>query len=426
MNDFTKLTPLAAVQWFEQHRTTLGVTDAALTIEKLLALGISDTDLILEFGRTAVLDDLDTVPGLEPTVDNLRLLLAVGPDVMRGDPDNAGEWQALAQKYSEPGEDPYDVLAAFLEAGRGPSYARQVLDLVERTNSDTTNQKPRGYWEVSDFDLTQPYALLADMAAGGFTEPERRAWAAAGFELADAIKLSGEGLSLDRIAILKHHGVPREEWTGYVRIPLDWIDNSRSTFIPVNLPDGVTLDLLALLASNGWQRHRIVPPGRGTRHYPHVWQAYYAGQPVTLTEPQIGRLLAADLTSHTITNYYLEARKGAARSEYKDEPGPLLNTVTGRIAPDTLDEFITEAILCAEAKVRPSHLSTYRWVGCKTLAECREAAKAGITEVRAKQLRSTYGRKVGWSGSTVRRIDTLKDLLEIDRKDREPTQAVTM
>lgn len=420
MTNFLTMDPYAAVRWFDENRTKLGLTEALDNLGKLIELKITDTELMLEFADSTVLDDLAAVPGLEPTVGNLRKLAVIGPDVMRTDPENVDEWISLATRFADEGDDPIDVLMPYLEAGRGTSFARQMLDLFERTKARTGIFN--SHLDASDLDLTQPYATLADMVEAGVTEATRKQWAAAGFDLADLIKLTGEGLDLPKIAVLKHHGIPRERWTDYVRIPIDWLATSTShglnrETIARDLPDGIGLDLLAELAAKGWQRHRIeVSSGRYGRFHPQVWEVYFADQTVALDAAQIRRLLDAKLTSHDVTGYYVEARTGAAsQSQYKDQPDPLL------IKPpqiEQLDEFLTTVLNLAAAKVRKSHLATYRWVGCRTFEQILEAAAAGISETRAKQLRATYGRKVGWSGSKVRRIDTLQSLLEHDQEDR--------
>lgn len=408
MSDFLKMDPLAAVKWYANARGHFFGVDE---IESLLAIGITDTDQLVEFGEGRVLDDLKNVPDMDPTPKNLRNLLLVGPDVMREDPDNVDDWAGLVG-HPQVQSDPAETFGLFILAKRGPTFARQVLDLAERADK---------YLDIGDLDLTLPYSEIADMVENGITASTRKLWDEAGFDLADAIALLTSGLDLARITILKHHGVPRDQWATYVPIPMDWLDESygRSGSRPRELPDGYDLDLLLTLAAKGWKRQRIEPGARRSNVYPNVWQVYVNDQIQTLTPEQIQRVMAAGMNSQTVTKYYMESRSGGGNNK---APMPLLPAT--KMTPD-LDTLLGQWITLAEAGVRPSHLSEYRWAGCGSYQDILDAVAAGITTKRAKELREKHGRKTGYQVNDTKRIYTLTSLLTYHRGDEENDSSTT-
>src|SRR3954451_4179831 len=158
MTDLTTMPPLDAIEWYEKHRdAVMWDTD---DLRWVVGAGITDTTAIIQ-----ILDgDLNSKAlrdGRIPlTVDNVRLLGKVGERVMLEDPDNASEW------YTVLGEDrERDDAEAFLDAGRGPTFARDILAALDR-------QDMYGVMAVDKFDLSRPKAVLISMIDAELTEHE--------------------------------------------------------------------------------------------------------------------------------------------------------------------------------------------------------------------------------------------------------------
>jgi hypothetical protein len=401
------MTPLDAVKWYDKHR---GYNLDADTIERFLKLHITDTDQMVELGKSGVLDDLEAAPGLDPTPDNLRKLAVVGPDVMLKDPENVDDWIAIAQ-HSESASDAAETIGAFMEAGRGPSFARQVLDLVERTNENWQSSERRRLWSVNDLDISLPYTEIVDMIEAGLDAAERKQWAEAGFEMADAIKLRGEGLDLFRIGNLEKLGVARDDWARYVTIPENW-------FRYEDVPAGFTPHALVTLAEAGWQKSRIKPQGYHSHINLAPWEIYANGGTHALTIEQALRLYHAGLTNEDATKYFMESRVGDGD---KSSPGALLPYRSDL----DVDALIGEWMNFRLAGVKPNHLSDYRWAGCTSYQQILDAAALGITGARAKALRNKYGRKTGGRRTDSLRIDRYDQLVQFHQQATEDEAGVT-
>lgn len=414
MNDFTTLTPLDAVVWYVENSDRHLDVDALRT---LLGYGITDTAAIIEVASTSALDDLEKVPGLEPTLANLRLLAQVGPDVLAKDPENVSDWQALL-KHPQIDRGDFETLAPFIASGRGPTFARQMLDLFER-NADK-------FPDADNYDLTRPYAELADMVDNDIKGHELDRWKAEGFELADVIALQNSDINLERVKIMRHHGVPREQWATYALIPFDWLSEHRFNSEPGDLPEGIDLDLLLTMVAKGWGHKHIDVGGKRGRGRFHLrpWQVFAGDRDVTnLARHQVERMIAAGMTNGTASSYFAESRAGAGGDPRKTPP-PLLVHKRDVELP-SLDEMIGWWIKLADAGIRPSHLSEYRWVGCTTYQQILDAKAAGITPKRAKELRDQHGVKTGYQVSDTKRIAAYATLLTYHQADEENNSAAT-
>lgn len=418
MNDFTKLTPFDAVAWYAENSDHHLDVD---TLRTLLGHGITGTDEIVEIARTTALDDLEKVPGLKPTLANLRLLAQVGPDVMAQDPENVSDWLGLVD-HPQVKDEGFEALGPFIASGRGPAFARQVLDLFER-HPDQVHDAD------GDYDLTRPYAELVDMVENNLKLVELNRWKADGFDLADAILLRAHGLDLERIAFLRERGVPRENWATYAAIPSDWF-KERYGASAVELPDGVDVDLLLTMTVKGWGMKYFElggRRGRGGRHWVYPWQVLGRLGAENLDREQIETLIEGGLTNLVASSYFVESRAGASADRHKTPP-PLIvysREASHELEGPTTDSLIQWWIKLANAGVRPSHLSEYRWVGCTTYQQILDAKAAGITPKRAKELRELHGVKTGYQVSDAKRIASLATLLAYHQADEENNSAAT-
>jgi hypothetical protein len=395
VTDLTKMSPLEAMEWYDGSRLDFG------EIKVLVGRGIVDTEAVTKILKSDLnIDDLVEVPDLEPTDENLRLLGTVGPEIMNNDRENAQDWAKLIEDY-----DLDEDVEEFRTAGRSPSFARKVMELINRTGNR--------YTSLSDYDLTRPYIEIAARVESGLTATAMKTWESLGIDLPTALKYEADGLNADTAERLLHkHGIERKDWYTYKDMPSLWIGTSRGEASDRPMPkDWATIDDLLDLYKRGY-----------TEGMP--WAAklpsekYYSSMKFTLEQ---ARMLAdAGMTSEEIARMW-DAGSTSGRRTVENAPPQLLPYSTG-VNAALSDETIAELIAVRKAGVRASHLQDYRWSGCHTLSEILRAVAAGINPARVKMLRAKYGYQKRWA-TDPKRIMDFDGLLTVHAKYEDDLKA---
>lgn len=380
---FSKMSPIEAIEWFEDSGLN------AWEIRVLSERGIDDTDRITKVLKSDLdIEELVAVPDLEPTDANLALLATAGSEIMLNDRENAIEWAKLVTDFDLEAD-----VAIFRQAGRSPSFARKVLELF-------TQEDSYGASDIGSYDMTRPYAEIADRRTGGLTSREMEIWEALGVDLSAALQYQADGLSArEAEALVKNWDVDRRDWMRYKDLPQAWLGKVRDTFTDRKMPEGwATLDELLDLYQRGYTE--------GTPWSAQLPdQKYYAFMRVSLTQ---ARMLAdAGMKAEMIARMWA-AGTTSGRRTVENSPPRMLPYLTNN--SDSLsDATMADMIAVYKAGVRASHLSDYRWGGCHTLQEILMAVADGINPARVKELRKRYGKQK--YTSTPQRISDFKALV---------------
>lgn len=385
MTDLTKMGPMEAIEWYDGSKFDFW------DVKTLVERGIVDTKMITKILRSDLdIDQLVAVPDLEPTDENLELLVKVGSEIMLNDRENAQDWAKLIDDF-----DLDEDVVVFREAGRSPSFARKVLDLFARQD--------RYMSSLADYDMTRSYAEIASRVESGLTMEALRRWEGLGVDLEAALKYEADGLTSWAAELLRaKYGIERLDWLRYKDLPVGWLGRGSGTVIERPMPEGwATIDDLLDLYQRGY-----------TKGMP--WAAkmpsdrYYATMSFSLDQ---ARLLAnAGLTTEDMARMW-DGGSTSGRRAVDNAPPQLLPYNTGN-KQDLDHETIVDLIAVRAAGVRASHLQDYRWSGCHSLKDILKAVAAGINPARVKLLRAKYGYQKRWA-TDPKRIMDLDGLLRV-------------
>jgi hypothetical protein len=277
------------------------------------------------------------------------------------------------------------IIRQFLDAGRGPSYAREMIDraLASRVAPDMFGYSAR---------ITPP--LFTELVEAGIrTADTLWAFEQAGCTIPEAIAMATDGIDGGAAWAAAISGIPRNEWFARLRgLPSSWfkIDSGhggteKNTLENGILGEGFTWEDVAELHANGW----------GKEFSPYGISYEFRG-----TQPDFFRR-ASRVTTIKELKAYREALESGSGNERCGMP-PL---TFGRTWDQTLD-------LVAQLKgagVAPSGLGPYRAAGCRTVDEVLEAVRLGITAPIAKQLVKSHGIQADkWSP---KRIGSFRNLV---------------
>lgn len=408
--DLREMSALDLLRWLRDHRIRDGREALADSdVLSFAAVGVYDSEVMLRhrdaIARLYELTDFGRVEVTPPLTEaDLSLLAAVGARVFRDDRDNAEDWLSVARviednrdAWSERGtaafrwykRPAHEAIEEFIEAGRGPTYARELLAAAARLSMppDLYNVHDRQNGLVKGYDLDVP--AYVDLVTAGVTNREQLdAYLDSGLALSDAVRYASERVPPGAVVLAVRDGVPRDEWVDrYAGIRGDWVPVDREAGYTDGragsprkdgaLAKGYTLADLKMLADAGWADSVTVYDLAQLR-----WGAgRRSGGTCNLTPGMARRLAAAGLTPDDAERM-LTAMSSGGRG-YGDMP-PLTNRYK---AGDELDM----AIRLHEAGVRASHLTDFRAIGCRTFEDIFRAVREGIDGRRARYLRDTYG-----------------------------------
>lgn len=388
MTDLTKLSAIAAIEWFEASKLDAG------EIKVLVQRGVVDTERIAKILHTDLdVEELEAVPDLEPTDENLELLLTVGSEIMLNDRENAQDWAKVIEDF---GID--EDVQHFRTAGRSPSFARKVLELFNREEAR---------YEFDSYDLTLPYAEIADRLASGLTEHVLGRWAQLDVDVAAAQIYETDGLSADDAFRLRENfGVQRADWLRFKELPGQWLGHGAGTHVGFPMPvNWATIDDLLDLFRRGYTK--------GT-----PWAAklpdsgWYGGMSFSLDQARA--LADAKLTTEDIARMWA-AGSTSGRRRIENEPPALLPYRVASNQAGLDDATIADLIELHKLGIRSSHLNDYRWSGAHSLASIKQAVAEGINPARVKELRNNFG-WAKWTGQP-KRIHDMIALFAIHNKN---------
>ena len=423
MNDLLDMPAVDVVDWM--YRT--GHVVAA--VHAFVAHGITDTVVIdCCIGYHEVLAALpDGVP-VEPS--DLYLLGLIGADAWHDDPENRGDWAAVAAALEELAASlmtrdtrwhlheistPQEVIAALLAAGRGPTYAQQMIKIADRRAAQV---------DLFGFELSP--ADFDDLLGAGVYWPEDlAAYKSVGLTLSEAVEFASDGICPAAIMQAIREDVHKSAWREtLVGLPRSWFRQAgggwRSDgrfaeweyFILANSGmkyGGIfTLADLRYLADRGWDDSCPL-------------SMYGIGSSQLKLDPETSKF-AADLG----LNWRLVEEWGKALSQGKHPQhssdttaAPIIGYGGGKAWGLAIDH-LTGIAAMIEAGVKPSQVRVYRSAGCRTIDDIVSAARRGISAKVARDLTRKYGRKPS-THREVYVIDSFRQLVVAADKDLETT-----
>lgn len=351
----------------------LGLPDPLAVTTELS--GTPTGDELVTFA-TAHPDPWDQDP--DALLEGLRF---AGAQVLLEEPDNTEAWVVVGHLAADvsgvvaadPGAwrrwdlTPVEAVAAFRRAGRGPTYAMDML----RTAADLKTAPDRfGYG-----DHITPTTFAELVRAGVRSQEDLQVYLEAGADLPAAVALAQARVPAAAARYAAEQQVPAGQWAQLLAgMPDAWFptDDRNGMFV-----HGFTLDELRLLVDAGWSA--LTPwqvsagvhlaPRRRTRGLGRQWV-----------------LAAAQVCSlDDLRRWWVALTSGNAHSRADQALPPLLPHY-----PDP-DEVLEAIRALTGAGLRPSHLNAMRAAGCRTVQHVLTAAEAGITGKRAKQLVELHG-----------------------------------
>lgn len=399
--NLTTCTGVEALRWVDKSPVDL---DDALT---LIGKGVVDTDEIEKMAKHVW--EIDDLPdGVPLTSETLRLVSLVGKDVYAADPENVEEWAALAERCSEYLHDPADVFRAFVEAGRGPTYARQIIDVVLKRYEENKAVVDPAEYGFADEITPAVFADLADADIANGTLDDYRAL---GLSIEQAIAAKHDGLWPQHVQRAQATGLARDDWKAtYSGIPTEWL---------ALLDEGWAIDDLRYLVDKGWAAAKGQGPARRKVGYDYL---RHSGRVSTnprwlATSPANARELAdLGFGGDEEMKRYREALMGGQRT-------------FGYLDRGAKTEQVADAVLAlARIGVKASHIAAFRLAGARSLDDIKRLVAAGIDHERADYLRKTYAPTLNrWSSrQEFRDIDEVLKAQERDAREAEARAAVTV
>lgn len=394
---------LTALDWLTANPGTPPATLAAL-----IRLGAPDPIAAAEHLDPAAIGHVINLsravdgpwPGDLGTV--LESLPAVGWQVWAHDPWSAPEWVTVATRAGELAgrlgrlvwrRQPCDLVADLLTAGRGPTYAHEMLAAAERaaTPPDVFGFGPQitpaVFTELVDASIRTADALAVYTGAG--LSPTR------------AAALAATGVGPNALAWASTH-LPAEQWPTLAGMPDTWFpvaygyDTGRGGLFAY----GYTLADMTHLVSHDW-----ADMPASVAHQGFLLKAGRSTEPVTA---DLARRACTVVPVAEVRGWMSSLTLGKAGYGTNDRSLPPLQRST------KLAESLPAIAVLREAGLRPSHLGVYRAAGCRSTQDILTAYAAGITPARAKELIETAGTKAGrWAPV---RIATLAALLAAHRR----------
>lgn len=443
-NDLAQMTGVETMEWllatFPASLNPRAAESGALDVRGILAFtrhGITDTDVI-----AAYLPQHEIVAALPEGVTlaatDLDDFVLVGAPAWVGDPENRTAWVSVAlaaQGHEEAitadherkrnrhkpdgkaryGVAPHEIVTAIFEAGRGPTYARSI---IERATRHLVEIDAFGFGP----DITP--GAFSDMAAAGITRTaDLDAYIAAGLTMTEAIAFRTDSIAPAAVLMARAEGHPKNTWHDLlVGLPADWFrplgDRSYSHedadesyekglthYLRGGGSDRYTLADLRYLADHGWSEKGTLVP-RGLSDIGR-WSVRDLTTDARFAVGKIARRLADHGVDWRDVERWAEALTVGKKPEHKTDThrAPLLGWGKGR-GPVTVPTAALDGAGASEksgigggifalvdAGLKPSHMAAYRKAGCTSIEQVLTARAAGITPAIAERLCKTYGRQ---------------------------------
>ncbi|WP_248581567.1 hypothetical protein [Nocardioides sp. InS609-2] len=435
--DLAAMSGPEAVEWlmatFSVDPTIAGGRPDARAVLPFIRHGITDTAFITaQLSHAGVLATLPDGVLIDTT--EFETFVLVGAKAWLEDPDNRSEWRAIGnaahqhdammsehQRHNRraPSGDArrhlrsHEVVTAFLDAGRGPSYAWSVI---------TTASRHRIEIDAFGFGAEITPASYEDLASAGVARAaDLDAYLRAGLTLPEAIAFRHDGIPPAAVLMAKAEGHPPERCHEIlVGLPEDWFrplgDRHYGTdeggelthHLRTGGNDRYTLADLRYLVEHGWTEKDDLGP-RGVAEIP----MYGGGDTRRGATAAMARRLADHGLTWTSTERWADALttgKAGARTKYDATTPPLVGFGHRRGLAAIPERHLDGLIALHEAGLRPSHLNAYRKAGCRSIDDVLTAHRRGITAALADQLCQEYGRQPDRHRKT-RLIDSLDALL---------------
>lgn len=357
-------------------------------------------------------------------------IIDLGHSVYEHDRDNVEQWCRLVEKIVAVDEEirtqawqprfrhtwrwtdeaTKQFIAELLDAGRGPLYGRELV-----ARAAETGVSPDSY----GYSITP--SMFSDLAKAGVGGVELDRLAENGIDRDEAIDLISAGIPAGAVVAAISQAIPRERWRALlpgmhpnwfplfdasVHDPLDPVEHGILSRKQVSFKEqGWTWGHLRRLVDAGWNdvgtySLRSVSYGHGR-----------AGRSLGLDADTAVRIAEAGIGYAEFARW-LGAFAERSRTSYVPEH---VNKPLFYIGRSYLDEIIAAILAMKAAKVSPSNITDYRWVGCASVDDILMAATAGINGPRVKYLRGRYGQQR--YGHDPKHLANVGELLSVHEKD---------
>jgi hypothetical protein len=362
---------------------------------------------------------LSTRGMIPPVALILEHLLTVGHRVLADDLLNLDEWVSVGKRVRAIrfARDPYgrasvsfEICNAFMEAGRSPSFAAELMTAAEDTGlSPLTFGLDR---EIT----TSIFRGLIEAGVRGLDE--LNSFRSNGLSIIDTIQLAAAGVVPGAVNAAVAANLPRSEWASALSgLPRDWFpsleafgrslnpDPSASRKIPdargmMAIP-GASWEALRELASNGW-----------------------AGAPARVFETNSWKNDAIHFIS--IDDALRAARAGIGFDELEKYMEALTLGKTGHydwrsqtLPPITFPHGagtrVADIVRLRELGVRHTWIAEFRACGARSIDDLLTIAELGVTKASAASLRAAHGQNIhnGQNRTPTNRFPTLRDFLAV-------------
>lgn len=410
----------------------------------ILRAGVTDTDLIVREATRSkhALEAWRACPaGALSNDDDLALFALIGPRAYLDDPENREDWAIVARLVAEQDAarernnrrapdgrhryhySPWMACEAFMAAGRGPAYARRIVEVAARHREVDI--------DAFGFDGGITPARYDDLLTAGIRNlRDLDGYYAAGLTTSDAMRYRGDGIPPAALLLAKAEGHDPARWYDLLHgLPVSW-------FRDLSRRDWNTDETLEGVGTNG-VRYTTYLSALGNDCYAiadlrylaeHGWDESASLTPEGLIglTPDLYAQTARTLADHGMTwadmdRWAKALSEGKAGQERYTTTTPAL--LYGRshqrghgrnyIRLDDLDRVFP----LVDRGLKATHMGTYRKAGCRSPEQVVQAFDAGIDPKRAEALLAAHGRKPTTYRST-RLIDSFATLLRVHEVDQ--------
>jgi hypothetical protein len=421
MTSLRDMTAVDALRWLDSVETP-GTRTGEIRVASVLVLvdaGEHETSVLAHWAGTSHLIaevKACTERGVPvPGFDYGRLLL-IGASAYCDDPENREEWAAVAgliERHNRAGAwakgsawaeskrrslvggfEPREIVEGFIAAGRGPSYARRIIASAAAHGSD-----------IDAFGYDVDPVTYEDLAAAGiFFAEDYAVFRDAGLTVPEIVKMREAQVSPRMARRATMEGIPVDQWIERLaNIPDDW-GPVREDGVSKGRGGSMSIDTLKAAADAGWTD---IPYGGIT------WGSGRRSRgSMALDDTAAREMIRLGLTPDDVERWggALCIGKAPRRGDSFDTSlAPILRTMG-------VDDLPAVARLRGMG-VRPSHVTEFRSIGCRSVADIVTAVHNGIDGREAKRLRETHAKpRNSWNP---KRIDRLTEAIRLHNNDKE-------
>jgi hypothetical protein len=358
--------------------------------------------------------------GMTPPVSLiLEHLLTVGHRVLAEDLPNIEEWVSIGERVRAIrfAREPYgrasvsfEVCNAFMDAGRSPSFAAELM-----TAAEDTGLSPLTFG--LDREITT--SIFRSLIEAGVRDLEELdSFRSNGLTIVDAVQLAAAGVVPGAVNAAVAAKLPRSQWAAALSgLPREWFpsleafgrslnpDPSASRKIPDALGmmaiPGATWDGLQELARNGW----VDAPARVFET--NSWK----NDAIHFISIDDALLASRAGIGFGELEKFMEALTLGKTGHY-DWRSPTLPPIS---FPYGASSRVADIVRLRALGVRHTWVAEFRACGARNIDDLLTIAELGVTKARAAALRAAHGQNIhnGQNRTPTNRFPALRDFLVV-------------